>query len=210
VFQCASLTSKMRDSVLAFQEELQRSVGEIAGELRMAEYNQPASGSTTCTVPALMVEGRPEPIPNSPVRGLDGALTRPNLTPGDGGFQNTQLPSIDSSHSVLRHGTSSGPQGPFDFAKLPNPMYKMFESLSVTDGLHLDSFITFFRVFVRIRYMAPAFRISTGHLLQIFYGYTKGPLASRTMTAIHRGDTLDAYHDEVLASFIPPVSCCHY
>jgi hypothetical protein len=40
--------------------------------------------------------------------------------------------------------------------------------------------------------------------LQIFYGHTKGLLASKTMAAIYRGDPLEAYHQDVLASFIPP------
>jgi hypothetical protein len=41
-------------------------------------------------------------------------------------------------------------------------------------------------------------------LLQTFYGHTKGLLASKTIAAIYRGDTLEAYHQDVLSSFIPP------
>jgi hypothetical protein len=41
-------------------------------------------------------------------------------------------------------------------------------------------------------------------ILQILYGFTKGALASRTLAAIHRGDTLDVYHCDVLAFFLPP------
>jgi hypothetical protein len=52
--------------------------------------------------------------------------------------------------------------------------------------------------------MAPAFGTITPQLLQIFYGHTKGLLASKTMAAIYRGDTLEAYHQDVLALFIPP------
>jgi hypothetical protein len=52
--------------------------------------------------------------------------------------------------------------------------------------------------------MSPAFGISTPQLLQIFYGHAKGLLASKTIAAIYHDDTLEAYHQNVLASFIPP------
>jgi hypothetical protein len=40
-------------------------------------------------------------------------------------------------------------------------------------------------------------------ILRSFTFFTKGALASRTLAAIHRGDTLDVYHRDVLAFFIP-------
>jgi hypothetical protein len=46
LFQFASLTSETRASVLAFQEELERFVGETAGELRMTDYSQPVYRSS--------------------------------------------------------------------------------------------------------------------------------------------------------------------
>jgi hypothetical protein len=39
-------------------------------------------------------------------------------------------------------------------------------------------------------------------ILHILYGFTIGALASRTLAAIHRGDTLDVYHRDVF--FFPP------
>jgi hypothetical protein len=66
----------------------------------------------------------------------------------------------------------------------------------------------FLRVLVRIRYVAPVFNNSTPQVLHILYGHTKGPLASKTMAAIQCGYTLEAYHRDVRASFIPPRSKC--
>lgn len=50
------------------------------------------------------------------------------------------------------------------------------------------------RVLVRLRGVVPEFRIPPARVLHIFHGFTKGVLASKTMAAIHRGDTLEAYH----------------
>jgi hypothetical protein len=80
----------------------------------------------------------------------------------------------------------------------------MFEGLSVTDELHMGKFMKFLRVLAQHRHMVPAFRISPAHILQIFYGYTKGALASKTMAAIHRGNMLEAYHEDVVTFFVPP------
>jgi hypothetical protein len=79
----------------------------------------------------------------------------------------------------------------------------MLESLNVTDGLDVFDLVKFIRTLVRLRLMAPAFRMSTAHILQMVYPYTKGPLASKTLAAIHSGDMLDRYHEQIL-SFIPP------
>jgi hypothetical protein len=65
----------------------------------------------------------------------------------------------------------------------------MLESLHVTGGLNVFELIKFLRALVCLRLMAPAFRMFTAHILQIVYAFTKGPLASKTLTAIHSGDT---------------------
>jgi hypothetical protein len=80
----------------------------------------------------------------------------------------------------------------------------MFANLDVTDGLQLENLISLLRILVRIRYMASAFGLSDVQVLQIVYGYTKGPLAAKTMVAVQRAYTLEAYHEDVLSSFIPP------
>jgi hypothetical protein len=68
----------------------------------------------------------------------------------------------------------------------------------------VGKFKKFLRVLLRLRHMVSTFRVPAAHVLQVVYGYTKGALASKTMVAIHRGDTLEAYHEEVLTFFIPP------
>jgi hypothetical protein len=92
----------------------------------------------------------------------------------------------------------------FHFAKLPNPVQKMLESLNVTDGLNVSDLVKFLRTLVHLRLMAPAFCMSTAHILHMVYPYTSGPIASKTLATIHSGDTLDVYHEQILAFFIPP------
>jgi hypothetical protein len=94
--------------------------------------------------------------------------------------------------------------GLFHFANLPNVVQKVLESLHVTDGLNVSELIKFVRALVRLRLMAPAFHMSTAYILQIVYAFTKGPVASKTLAAIHSGDTLDSYHEHVVTFFIPP------
>jgi hypothetical protein len=97
-----------------------------------------------------------------------------------------QIQAVPVGDNLTRLGA------PYVFAKIPNPVQKMFEKLPVTDVLQVSSLIIFLRVLVRMQYMSPAFGISTPQLLQIFYGHTKRFLASKTIAAIHRGDTLEA------------------
>ena len=79
----------------------------------------------------------------------------------------------------------------------------MFEGLSPTDGLHLGNLIKFLRVLVRIRESLVVFQVPPGHVLQVLFTFTKGALASKTIEAISRGDTLHAYHESILSFFIP-------
>jgi hypothetical protein len=131
-------------------------------------------------------------------------LARSKLPAAPFSHLNAQLPSRSQVQAITIDDSSTWLGAPCVFAKISNPIQKMFENFPVTDGLQVDSLISFLRVLVRIRYMALAFDISTPQLLQIFYGHTKGLLASKTMAAIYCGDTLEAYHQDVLAYFIPP------
>jgi hypothetical protein len=171
----------------------------MVDELRAAGYIQPDQDQITGTPQTLMTEGRS-------VYHIANDLARSEVLAAPCSHLNVQL----SSHSQVQIGLiddSSTRLGASSvFAKISNPIQKkkMCENLPVTDGLQVHSLIRFLRVLVRIRYMAPVFGIFTSQSLQIFYGHTKGLLASKTMAGIYRGDTLEAYHEYVLASFIPP------
>jgi hypothetical protein len=160
-------------------------MAEVAGELSTAENIQPVPEYTIGTVPSPMTEGRPEPIFNISAHHLTDDLTRPNFTAGASNNQYAQLPSSSQVQPIPHNDSGSGLRSPLASPKLLNPLHKMFDNLSLSflfcKRTTCGSLINFLRVLVRIRYMASAFRISTSHLLQIFYGYTKGPLTSKTM-----------------------------
>jgi hypothetical protein len=187
----------MRSSVPEFQDKLHHSVAKIVDELRTAGYIQPDQDQITGTSLSCLTEGRS-------VYHIANDLARSKLPAAPFSHFNAQLPPSSQFQAIPIDNNSTRLGAPCVFAKISNRIQKMFENFPFTDGLQVDSLISFLRVLVRIRYMAPAFDISTSQLLQICYGYTKGLLASKTMAAIYRGDTLEAYHQDVLASFIPP------
>jgi hypothetical protein len=119
-------------------------------------------------------------------------------------------PRVDRS-PITSHHASFGLLGshgntyatPFAFAKLPNPVQKLLQDFPVADGLEVGTLLTWLRVLISIRDMNGALGTFQTQILHILYGFTKGVLASRTLSAIHRGGTLDVYHRDVLAFFIP-------
>jgi hypothetical protein len=200
LFQFAKLGADMRLSVTDFQEQLQRLMAEVADKLRTVEHIQPVQGSSADTFPPP-VSGRPEPLPNSSDYCLGDNSGRPDFTIAAPPYQHPSLIRDDPGQPASSNGS---PATPFVFAKMPNPVHSVFTNLAVTDGLQPDNLINLLRIVVRIKSVAPAFGLSNTQVLQILYGYTKGPLASKTMVAMQRGYTLDAYHDDVLVAFIPP------
>jgi hypothetical protein len=117
---------------------------------------------------------------------------------------------VDFSSSTPHNASFASPRShasihatPFVFAKLPNPLQKLLDDLPVADGLDISILLRWLRVLVRMRDMSGGSGVLHSEILHILYGSTKGALASRTLAAIQRGDTLDVYHRDVLASFIP-------
>jgi hypothetical protein len=187
----------MRSSVPEFQDELHRLIVKVIDELSTAGYIEPDRDQITGIPPPSITEG-------SPVYNTLNDLAHAKSLLAPSTHVTTPLPSRGQGQAIPIDDSLTRLGAPCVFAKLPHPIQKMFENFPVTEGLQVDSLIRFLRVLVRIRYMAPAFNIATPQILQILYGHTKGPLASKTMAAIHRGYTLEAYHGDVLASFIPP------
>jgi hypothetical protein len=78
---------------------------------------------------------------------------------------------------------------------LPNHIEKMLADIGINDGLNVGMLLKFLCVLMRLRDLVCMSRVAPSQILQVFYGFTKGPIAQKTIAAIHRGDTLDAYHD---------------
>jgi hypothetical protein len=192
----------MRLSVPDFQDQLQRFMADVADKLRTVEHIQPAQNLSANILPP--VSDRTEPLPNSSDYYLGDNSGRPDFTITPPSDQHTSLIRDDWGQPASSNGSLTHLATPFVFAKLPNPVHSMFTNLAVTDGFQPDNLINFLRIVVRIRSVAPAFGLSNTQVLQIFYGYTKGPLASKTMVAMHQAYALEAYHEDVLVSFIPP------
>jgi len=55
-----------------------------------------------------------------------------------------------------------------------------------------------------VRDFLAASNSEAAQILQLLYDFTKGPLVSKAADAIHHGDTLDRYHQQVLDFFITP------
>jgi hypothetical protein len=129
LFQFAKLGAEMQSSVRMLREELQRNVEEIAGELRAAERIQPEPTHAVGMAPPSMTEGRPEPILDMSAHDVADNLTHPNIIASALSHQNAQSLSINQVRSTFHYDSLSGFGAPFAFAKLPNPILKMFESL---------------------------------------------------------------------------------
>jgi hypothetical protein len=140
LLQFAKLGADLQSSVLLLREELQCFVEEIAGELRAAERIQPAPIYTVGMAPPSMIEGRPERTLDISAHDVADNLTHPNIPTGAIIHHHAQSLSIDQITSTSRSDSISGFGAPFAFAKLPNSILKMFENLSVTDGLHVGKF----------------------------------------------------------------------
>jgi hypothetical protein len=57
---------------------------------------------------------------------------------------------------------------------------------------------------VKVRHFLATSNGEAAEILQLLYGFTKGPLVSKAADAINHGDTLDRYHQQVLDFFILP------
>jgi hypothetical protein len=197
LLQFVKLGSDIRPSVPEFQDEFHRLIAKIVDELGTAGYIHPDQDQIIGIPLPPITEG-------SPVYNSVNDLAHAKLIAAPSSLLSAQVPSGSQVQAIPIRDCLTQLGAPCIFDKLPHPIQKMFENFPVTDGLQVDSLIIFLRVLGRIWYIAPAFNISTPQVLQILYGHTKGPLASKTMAAIHRGYTLEAYHRDVVASFIPP------
>jgi hypothetical protein len=150
LLEFAKLGSDMRPAVLEFQEELHRLSVKTVDEFRTAGYIQPDQDQTTDTTLPHMTEGRsvyyrPSELARSEVLAAPCSQVSAQLP------SSRQILAVPSGDNLTRSGA------PGVFAKVPNPIQKMFQNLPVTDGLQVDSRITFLRVLVRMQYMSPAF-----------------------------------------------------
>jgi hypothetical protein len=166
LLEFAKLGSDMRPAVLEFQE-LHSFTAKTVDESRAAGYIQPDQHQTTDTSLPHMTEGRS-------VYHIPSKLAHCEVLAAPCSQVSVQLPSPSQIQAVLIGNNLTSLGAPYVFAKIPNPVQKMFEKLPVTDGLQVASLISFLRVLVRIQCMSPTFGISTPQLLQIFLWTCKG------------------------------------
>jgi hypothetical protein len=121
----------MRPAVLEFQEELHRFIAKMADELRTAGYVQPDQDQTTDTSLPHMTEGRP-------VYHVASELLRSDVLAAPCSQESAQLLSPSQIQAVPTRDNLTRLGAPCVFPKIPNPIRKMFENLSVTDGLQVD------------------------------------------------------------------------
>jgi hypothetical protein len=205
LLQSENLEAELQSSAQKLERELSAIVEYVTTPLRAAETMPP--------VPVIEPHGDPS---------VD-FYGRPNLASDTATFPSTDTLRAPSGHvdlvnprvdrfPITSHHASSGLLGshgssfatPFAFAKLPNPVQKLLVDLPVADGLDVGTLLKWLRVLIRMRDMSGGSGASQTQILHILCGFTKRALASRTLAAIHRGDTLDVYHRDVLAFFIPP------
>ena len=190
-------------SAQTLREQLDGLLADINTSLLRDERVAPAPGPSGSTNSPQGDQGRLKATFHLP-GGVDEEPLNPTSSLVDGVSQGHGQPALSN---LLASGGPFCPPGmvnpTFVFAKLPNPVQRMFEGLSPTDGLHLGNLIKFLRVLVRIRESLVVFQVPPGHVLQVFFTFTKGALASKTIEAIRRGDTLHAYHESILSFFIP-------
>jgi hypothetical protein len=204
LLQSEDLEAELQSSAQKMERELSTLVAYVTTPLRAAE-----------TVPIVTVIDSQGDLPAD----FQG---RPNLATGIATFPATDIscapsghvdpvnPRVDLSSNTPHHASSGSPGShgsthttPFVFAKLPNPLQKLLVDLPVADGLDNGMLLKWLRVLIRMRNMSGGSRVLHSEILHILYGFTKGALSYRTLAAIHRGDTLDVYHRDVLAFFIP-------
>jgi hypothetical protein len=198
------LETELQSSAQKLERELSTIVAYVTTPLRAAE--------TVLTVPAidphgdspLDVQGRPN------LATVDATFPATDILSAPSGHVDSVNPRVDLSFNTSHHASFVSPRShgnthaaPFVFAKLPNPVQKLLGDLPVADGLDITVLLKWLRVLVRMRNMSGGSGAFHSEILHILYGFTIGALASRTLAAIHRGDTLDVYHRDVLASSIP-------
>jgi hypothetical protein len=128
LLQFAKLGSDMRPTVLKFQEELHSFTAKTVDELRAAGYIQPDQQQTTDTSLPHMTEGRS-------VYHIPSELPRSEVLAAPYSQVSAQLPSPSQIQTVPIGDNLTSLGAPYVFAKIPNPIQKMFEKLPVTDGL---------------------------------------------------------------------------
>ena len=216
LFQFRRIPPELESSALTLREQVQSLSAEINSNLQPEDHTSSVPPLAASTINLHNAEGRTESavvfsatphmehLTHSPSLVVDPA-SQPNDRSILGNLPTTGVSTYPGSISAF----------PFVFAKLPNPVQQMFQGLPVTDGLDLSQLINFLRVLVRSSHILTVFQVPPVHVLQGFYGFTKGALASKTFDAIRRGDTLQAYHESILEFFIPtramlPLISSHY
>ena len=86
------------------------------------------------------------------------------------------------------------------FQKLPHPLSGVLQKLSVVNGFNEDQLLVFLDLVLQL---ADYPGVSDGEVLSLIHPYCQGSLAGLVTNTLRQGGTVDTFHGEVLAYFIP-------
>ena len=90
------------------------------------------------------------------------------------------------------------------FPKLPSRIQGILSWLHVIESLEIEGLVKIWKVWSSWRFFFTTSNGDAAQILQLLYGFTKGPVVFKTADAIHHRDVLDRDHPQVLDFFIPP------
>lgn len=120
------------------------------------------------------------------------------------GAEVKEEPKLESSHQTTSRDISSGEENSIfensQYAKLPNPVIKYFETVSICDGLNVETLLKFLNVLLRLKSETS---LTNGQVLEMCQHYCSGPLLGKILECKSTHKDLDIFHREVLFSFVP-------
>ena len=86
------------------------------------------------------------------------------------------------------------------YQELPHPLSGVLQKFPVVNGFDEDQLLVFLDLVLQV---ADFMGVSDGEVLSLIYPYCRGTLAELVTKALRRGDSVDAFHREVLNFFLP-------
>ena len=148
LLQSSKLEPDVRVDMVKFQEEVGQYMQHMMVQVESLQQST-SLGDQPAAVPLLKVQDPAPSVLDSPIVQSGTHLTLSNPTPGI--CLPPQAQSLCSSHVIppVVNYDSSSLGGSSQVARLPNPVYKMSESLCVTNGLNVSELVVFLRASVR-------------------------------------------------------------
>ena len=106
-------------------------------------------------------------------------------------------------HGQSNVATVVNPPVPYEVLKLDNPLSSILKQVRELSVANRDSILHFLNIFVRVCRQATFLKIDDVIILKMLYPYCRGMLAEFIVQAIELGYTLDRFHNEFLAAYLP-------